>query len=152
MDETNPYQAANTTALEEISNAQLAGKWRRFFTWCIDLLCYYVLCLVAGVVLALIFGQSILDKLDGLKGLLLTVPIFFLYYVGFEATLSRTIGKLIIGTKVLSTNGTRPTLKQVFLRTLCRHIPFEPFALFLSDSDVAWHDSIPKTKVVATRE
>ena len=151
MNDTNPYQTTNSTILEPIVDAPLAGKWRRFFTWCIDIACYYVLCIIAGVTLGLIYGPSIVEKVQGLKGLLVSVPVFFLYYIGFEATLSKTIGKFILGTKVQTTDGRKPTLIQVSLRTLCRHIPFEPFSLLFSDSNSAWHDSIPKTKVVATR-
>jgi hypothetical protein len=42
----------------------------------------------------------------------------------------------------------RPAFSQVVGRTLCRFIPFEVFSFF---GEAGWHDSIPKTQVVAVR-
>jgi uncharacterized RDD family membrane protein YckC len=57
-------------------------------------------------------------------------------------------GKLLSGTVVVNEAGGKPTIGQVFARTLCRFIPFEAFS-FLGKR--GWHDSIPKTHVVLAR-
>ena len=58
----------------------------------------------------------------------------------------------MFGTRVVSENGTDPTFGQVAGRTLSRFIPFEPLSVLFSNTHLGWHDSLSKTKVVATRK
>ena len=67
------------------------------------------------------------------------------YYVCFEGIWARTPGKFLFGTVVVNEDGGRPSIGQVFGRSLCRLIPFEPSLLL---GDHGWHDSIPETYVV----
>src|SRR5690606_23903003 len=53
---------------------------------------------------------------------------FLIYYFAMELTFQKTVGKFITKTKVVNENGERPTLPQVFFRTLCRLIPFDQFS------------------------
>lgn len=152
MTEPNPYQATTAGIFEPRDlDAPIAGKWRRFATCLIDIVCFYALFTVILIVLVLMGADAVINAMDGATGVLMSFIVYFIYFVSLEAMFSRTIGKLVAGTKVMGVDGSRPTLWQVFLRTLCRHIPFEPFSLLASDEGIAWHDSIPKTKVVCTR-
>jgi hypothetical protein len=45
-------------------------------------------------------------------------------------------------------DGSKPGLRTILLRTLCRFIPFEPFSFF---GERGWHDGLSDTLVVSTR-
>jgi len=75
----------------------------------------------------------------------LTVPIVFLsYYLLMEGAFRTTIGKLLTNTKVVDIDGTR--VNEIFVRTICRIIPFEPLSFLFGKN--GWHDSISKTTVI----
>ena len=70
----------------------------------------------------------------------------FIYYFLTESYLNgRSIGKMITGTRVISTDGTKPSTKQILNRCLYRIIPFESFTFFGTDG---WHDSLTDTRVI----
>lgn len=128
----------------------------RFANYIVDNIGVYIFAVIIGVLLFLVLSvldPELLDDylyndtllFDWLLGLAITV----LYYFGFESALGRTPGKLVTGTKVVDENGNKPTLKMIFVRTLCRFIPFEAFS-FLG-SNTGWHDTISKTRVVKVR-
>ena len=72
------------------------------------------------------------------------------YYTFAEkAFRGHTLGKLITGTRVIREDGDELTLKDAFLRTVSRLVPFEAFSIW-SESGL-WHDTWSKTKVIKTR-
>ncbi|MBA2116529.1 RDD family protein [Bremerella alba] len=77
------------------------------------------------------------------------IPITLVYYIMLEATLGRTLGKLITGTRVVNAEGGEATMGQVVGRSFARFIPFEVFS-FLGQTGRGWHDSLSKTYVVKT--
>lgn len=155
MDEINPYQRPSTTVSEVGALATrafpVAGKTRRFFNFVIDLLCFYAFFFVLAIIVFVIFGDEAMAVFEGLRGLAISMAVYLGYYTLMEGTFSFTIGKLITGTRVVSTDQSKSRFLQAFVRALCRHIPFEPFSLLASDENIAWHDSIAKTKVVCIR-
>lgn len=64
-----------------------------------------------------------------------------------ELLFGRTLGKLVTGTKVVSTNSENLRYIQVFVRTLIRAFPIEMIS-FLGKNPTGWHDSLSKTMVV----
>jgi uncharacterized RDD family membrane protein YckC len=80
----------------------------------------------------------------------LTYFAALMFYYGVPEHLwGKSFGKLITRTFVMSTDGGRPSGAQIFRRTLCRFIPFEPFSiLFGGEYPVGWHDSLSGTRVV----
>lgn len=96
-------------------------------------------------------GEKALIDFPNLKlALLFGLFGFFLYYLIFEGFIETTIGKKIMGFKILGLENLtiRQKLQQVLLRTLSRLIPFEPVSLFLTEEGkIMWHDRISKTKV-----
>ena len=60
---------------------------------------------------------------------------FFVLYFGchfaFEYFCGRTIGKFITKTKVVDINGDKPSTKKLFIRNICRRIPFDNFSFLL---------------------
>ena len=151
----NPYQASDaalvdTTVLWDVEGA---GKWRRFFNFVIDTLMVYGIFAVVGVA-AVVFGfeQVIawIESISRITDILLTAAVRFLYYTLIEGMFGFSIGKLITNTRVVDESGNRLSFGRTALRSLCRYIPFEPFSLLFSDSDVrrAWHDSLAKSYVI----
>jgi uncharacterized RDD family membrane protein YckC len=76
-----------------------------------------------------------------------TLLVSVAYFVICEGLFSRTLGKFITGTKVVTADGGPPSLGQVLGRTFARFIPFEHFS-FLGTPAVGWHDSLSGTRVV----
>jgi uncharacterized RDD family membrane protein YckC len=79
-------------------------------------------------------------------GLLLVITYYF-YCLISELSTKTTLGKKIFNIKVLSKNNDTPTSSQIFMRFLCRMIPFDPFS-FISKRPRGWHDKLSSTKVV----
>lgn len=89
------------------------------------------------------------------EDLLLYYVIFIVYYFLLEYCINgKTVGKIFVGTRVVTLNGERPSAKSIAIRTLCRFIPFEfisfAFGHWRSNHRLSgnWHDSISKTYVV----
>lgn len=74
-----------------------------------------------------------------------------IYYLFLESLFGRTIGKIVTGSVVVDENGLKPSFKIIFIRTLCRLIPFEALS-FLSKSARFWHDYFSKTYVVEKKD
>lgn len=127
-----------------------AGQGARFANLIIDNLAQFVISFVFGIVVVVIGGERGVAFLNETPGLVIGLPILLAYYFVFEATTSRTLGKLITGTKVVNAQGRTPTIGQIAGRTFCRLIPFEAFSFF-GTPPRGWHDSIPKTFVVKAR-
>jgi uncharacterized RDD family membrane protein YckC len=82
------------------------------------------------------------DYLRPLGGLFL----YLLFYAGSEYFFSKTPGKFITKTRVVTAEGLKPSLIDLIGRTICRLIPFNEFS-FLGDSR-GWHDSWSGTYVI----
>ncbi|RXM52670.1 MULTISPECIES: RDD family protein [unclassified Chryseobacterium] len=71
---------------------------------------------------------------------------YILYYFLMENYLDgRTVSKYITGTKVISTDGSKPSSKQIIYRSLSRIVPFDGLS-FLGVN--GWHDSWSYTRVI----
>lgn len=68
-----------------------------------------------------------------------------IYCTVFEFYFFRTIGKAVTKTKVVTEEGGYPGFQKIFLRSICRLIPFNEFSFLFG---TGWHDSISKTMVV----
>lgn len=73
------------------------------------------------------------------------IVTFLYYFLSEYLSNGRTVGKLITGTRVISTDGEKPSKKQYLYRTLYRIVPFEAFTFFGTDG---WHDSMTDTRVI----
>ena len=154
VEEANPYQSPESALSEEQAapyDVIPAGKWLRFFTYIIDYFSFLVLAMIIGGFIGLIWGDRGLVMIEKVPDLVFGVVLMLCYYVPFEAYSGRSIGKLIVGTKVVNEEGLNANIGQIIGRTFCRFIPFEVFS-FLGPSGRGWHDSIPKTYVVNVRK
>lgn len=111
--------------VSDIQSMESAGRGRRFANFLIDYVCALLFGMIVLIIILLVFGE---DTLDSLPDMVVGALLMCLYYIPFEATTGRTIGKLITGTKVVNDKGQPPTLMEVVKRTLARFIPFEAFS------------------------
>ena len=73
--------------------------------------------------------------------------LYFGYHFLFEYFCSRTLGKFITKTKVVDLNGDKPNTKTLFIRNICRLIPFDNVSFLFGDT--GWHDGISETQVIS---
>ncbi len=83
---------------------------------------------------------------SGIGLIFFLVALYLGYYCFFEIIMGQTPGKMITGTIVVKEDGSAPDGSSIFIRSISRLIPFEPFS-FLGDG-VGWHDTLSKTRVV----
>jgi len=81
------------------------------------------------------------------------VLLGYAYFIFFFSTTGQTIGKAIMGLRVVTTDGKRMGVKRSFIRTLCYAVSLAPLGLgFLwvlgEDRRRAWHDKIAHTYVL----
>lgn len=69
---------------------------------------------------------------------------YFIYSFFSEAIFRQTFGKIATNSCVVS-NGIPLTTGRIFIRTLCRYIPFDAFSFLWGGN---WHDSVSSTAVV----
>jgi uncharacterized RDD family membrane protein YckC len=77
---------------------------------------------------------------------------YFAYYIIFEFYFQRTIGKYLTGSLVVDDYGERPELKAIFLRTITRIIPLDPYSFFWTEENRLWHDTWSNTFVISNDE
>ena len=86
-------------------------------------------------------------------GAIFFVVFQFLYFIFFFSTTGQTVGKAIMGLRVVTTDGKRMGVKRSFIRTLCYTLSLAPLGLgFLwvlgEDRRKAWHDKFARTYVL----
>lgn len=77
--------------------------------------------------------------------------LFLTHRLICESLWQRTLGKLITDTKVVDREGNKPKFFAVFIRSVSRIIPFEPFSFLGNNFPVGWHDIFSKTLVVSAK-
>lgn len=136
----------------EISEELYATSWQRLANFIIDYLMQLFLAVVVGmaaVFIDLLTGTTLAFKVQNMNKIqeyLLGFIILAIYYFFFEVFTSRTVGKFITGTIVVTEFGEKPSVRAILIRTCCRLIPFE-FLTFFNNSP-GWHDTISHTFVV----
>lgn len=130
-----------------------AGKGKRFANFLLDWVFYlifsFIFGLLLGIVLVLVSPESASNfeadnfLLDFSVGLVAAM----IYFTTLETLTGRTIAKFITKTRVVRENGEKPGFGTIFIRSLCRFIPFEPLSFLFSDSS-GWHDRFSKTIVI----
>ncbi|HTV22575.1 MAG TPA: RDD family protein [Polyangiaceae bacterium] len=143
----NPYASpvSDEAKVSVPSALNLASNGQRFATFFLDYIGMTLCSGLIGVVLGLVGGAE-LAALSGLLGIF----VWLGYYAGFEAAFGKTPGKMLMGTRVVTTTGNPPSFGQCLGRTFARCVPFEPFSFFGSEP-VGWHDRWTNTRVIRDR-
>jgi uncharacterized RDD family membrane protein YckC len=147
----NPYappKANVEVPTHEQFELEPVGKGKRFATYLIDYILINIVVFILAFMAVILFGNAAVVWFEGAGNILVAVGVILVYYVFFESLWARTPAKFMLGTIVVMEDGGKPPFNKIFVRTLCRFIPFEQFSFF---GDRGWHDSIPKTLVVSTR-
>ena len=138
----------------KITYEMRASTGKRLANYLIDLIIRYAFFLIIGFLGALLYRlfcyitlYNWVVELESWEETLYGWMFLIVYYLLMESLTQRTLGKYITGTIVVMEDGSKPTFKTVFLRTLCRLIPFDGFS-FLTEKPRGWHDRFVKTYVV----
>lgn len=144
----------NQTSNNFIVTPQIyASKEKRFINMIIDLVGYYIFSFLIGIIagfMALLGAEGPLDyfsNINRVEEYILNLLIGLVYFILLETFFQKSLGKFITKTIVVLKDGSKPGIGDIFIRSLCRYIPFEVFS-FLGDQGRGWHDSISETYVV----
>ena len=136
-------------------NPVFASPGQRFLNYLIDVIIFYVIIVVFLAGLFYSSGEtykSISTPSRSLLERLVYVILFVIFYTLCEIIFNgRTIGKFITGTKAVNEDGTEIESKTIFLRSLSRIVPFEPFSA-LGNPSRPWHDKWTRTYVIDIRK
>jgi len=137
---------------EEYQSRASTGK--RFANYIIDLVLFYVIFFVIGIILAL-SSPAIAESLESaetpgfrLVDRLLTLVLYGLYMSVIEAVFKgKSLGKIITGTRAVNLDGSRISTVTAFARGFSRAVPFCAFSAFGTPSN-PWQDKWTNTMVV----
>lgn len=119
-----------------------ADMYMRLFGYLIDLIA------IIAIYFVIIFLHSIMAPLSDFDEDLYYWVVFVFYYISLEyVNNGKTIGKIVLKMRVVSSRGNEFSISQICLRLVCRFIPFDAFS-FLWEGN--WHDKLSGTKVVKT--
>jgi len=156
MSTVNPPQVPNVRTVKVI------GFRKRFLAMLIDLVLLFVFTFVLTFLVGLLGGMIQLynprdifqmDTLIALSGVIFS----FIYIVGSWVRTGKTIGKSVVGIKVVDENGAYPTWGRAILRFLGYILSGAVFSLgFIwagfDKKYQGWHDKIARTYVVDSFE
>ncbi len=135
------------------NNLVRASTGKRFLNYLIDLVLFYVIVFLFGIILALTAPSFIDDLNSGNTGLnlldrLFTLILYALYMSVVEAIFKgRSLGKLITGTKAVNLDGTPISAGTAFARGFSRAVPFCAFSALGTPCN-PWQDSWTNTMVI----
>lgn len=134
-----------------------AYSWWRLLDYLIDAAFLFFADSYIAYLLSLAYEN--IEDINLLIANLVFAVFWFLYYFICEAFCKgRTLGKWIIGLKVVDINGEKPRPKKIAIRTLARLNPFDIFTFFgrkwwAVDNNTGYmHDSLTKTYVVRVKK
>jgi uncharacterized RDD family membrane protein YckC len=123
---------------------RVADKGTRFGNHILDIIGFFMIVMLHAFILDGLL-HVIPEEGSPLLGIYFFV-LYFGYHFLFELFLGKTPGKFITKTKVTDINGEQPTTKTLFIRNLCRLIPFDNLSFLFGNR--GWHDSISETQVI----
>lgn len=134
-----------------------ASGGKRFANYIIDLIVFYALLFLAGIVIALI-NPVVIDSINeddigfNLLDRLMTLVLYGLYMFIIEAVFKgKSLGKLITGTRAVNEDGSNISAVSALLRGLSRAVPFNAFSA-LGSPAYPGHDKWTKTYVIDEKQ
>lgn len=132
----------------------IAGNWVRFANLVLDSIFLYIIQLIFGffVGLTLAFSAPSLISTISEHEMLFSYSFAFilgmLYFTIFEGFTGRTPAKYLTQTKVVTADGSEPSFGTIFVRSLCRFIPFDAVSFVFAGVGCGWHDRLSETAVI----
>lgn len=122
----------------------------RFGEYLIDTVVFYII----------VFFISTMIPLAFINSSFLIIILYYVYYFAFEAYANgQTVGKMLLGTRVVDIDGNKPSKKRIAIRTLCRLIPFDNISFLFGGNwndnhqvSGNWHDAFSQTYVVTIKD
>ncbi len=158
---TEPVLEQHLFADEELFTHEEASTGQRFLNYLVDgLIMQYGLGMLTGYLVvstAIAIDEDTAYSLFGNESsasfifstYLISIVNYLVYYTFCEKLFQGyTLGKLLTGTRAIRTDGQELTIRDAFLRTLSRCVPFEPLSAF---GNRPWHDRWTNTMVVKSR-
>lgn len=148
-------QPATQDLLDIEPNLVRADTGKRFLNYLIDLLVFYALAFLSGIVIA-ILAPSIIDNMSdssdfALLDRLITLLAYDTYMGIIEGLFKgKSLGKLITKTRAINLDGTRIGWDKAFARGFSRAVPFCAFSAFGSPCN-PWQDRWTSTMVIDER-
>lgn len=133
----------------QIIDRNRASKGARFANYMIDLIAFYIVFFVILLVITLInpaYGHWFANTHDLLQRLIGIVSYALFSFFIEAVTGGRSLGKLITGTKVIMTDGEKPSVGDYFLRNIIRGIVLIDQLSFFGENGL--HDSWSNTRVI----
>lgn len=133
--------------------SKMATQGQRFANYVIDYIFVIGFGALIGAALGLFLGYFAPEHLDflGVGNRLFDYVYGFIigtiYYSFFEGFTGRSIGKYFTRTMVVTKEGEQADFGTIFVRSMCRYIPFDAFSYLGSDAS-GWHDRFSNTRVV----
>lgn len=126
----------------------------RFGYYLLDLIFYYITSFIVvylAVTISLIINPNDYTLIYFIREYetIISLFIFFTYYVSTEYFLGGTFGKLICGYVVIDQYANKMSFGAALIRTISRYVPFEAFSCL---GERGWHDTWSKTYVVKRKE
>ncbi len=136
--------------------ARPAGFWIRFLASLLDSLVLVGVAALAGILGALLGGQSVGSLRLGVVGGLFNFLFHAAYYTVLHAATGQTVGKLIVGVRVMASEGPRVPYAVAFIRWLGYFLSSITLMIGYILAGVradkrALHDLIAGTRVVYVR-
>lgn len=123
----------------------VVGSWVRLLQYVIDKVVLFVLTVIIAIIYELI-GEQVNPEGDWPIAILFVVVPYFAYYVFMESFYQQTIGKMLLKTKVVMEDGSKPNLNTIFIRTAFRFIPADTISYIFTKR--GFHDFLSHTYVV----
>jgi uncharacterized RDD family membrane protein YckC len=158
MNEILDYNQPESKTAINVEVAMASGG-KRFLNYIIDTIIVYLLMFITIFLLTIVMATVSPESVEGLdtEGSGFTALVYLVvfgamiaYYTLMESMFGRTIGKMATGTRVVNKQGSKPTTKAIFLRSLSRLVPFDAFS-FLGSSARGWHDQWTDTWVISQK-
>jgi uncharacterized RDD family membrane protein YckC len=147
--------AIDTPQIEDIDDKR-ASKGQRFANYLIDLISFYVVIFILGMVLGLV-APDVIDSYDpdapgaDLLDRLITLLFYALYMGTIESIFNgKSFGKFVTGTRAVNLDGSQISKGTAFKRGFSRAVPFCVFSALGTPCD-PWQDRWTDTAVVVER-
>ncbi|MBL1219583.1 RDD family protein [Chryseobacterium sp. L7] len=137
----------------QIVDRHRASKGTRLANYLIDLVAFYIIFFILLTLLMIIspaYREWVANS-SGIVQRLMGIISYILFTFFVEAvTGGRSLGKLITGTRVIMTDGQKPSIGNYFLRNIIRGVILIDQLSFLSEN--GFHDSWSNTRVIMIKD
>jgi uncharacterized RDD family membrane protein YckC len=139
------------------ATTQLAGFWRRFAAYIVDAIIFGIVAGIIEVIINAIVRVSAVDSGTTVRGGLVSLVVGLLYFGYFWSRSGQTLGYMLLGLRLVRTDGQPVTFLVGMLRYLLIYLSFviclipaiiSAFMIGLSERKQGIHDLIIGTQVV----